>query len=45
MLMEPVWAAIFSALWYGEAMTLSQVGGALLILLALTVTREGHVSA
>lgn len=40
MLMEPVWAALFSALWYGEVMTLSQVGGALLILLALTVTRE-----
>ncbi len=45
MLMEPVWAAIFSALWYGEVMTLSQVGGALLILLALTVARERHVSA
>lgn len=45
MLMEPVWAAIFSALWYGEVMTLSQVGGALLILLALMVARERHVSA
>lgn len=40
MLLEPVWAAVFSALWYKEVMTLTQISGALLILLALTVTRE-----
>lgn len=45
MLMEPVWAALFSALWYGETMTLAQMGGALLILLALTATRERSVRA
>lgn len=44
MLLEPVWAAIFSALWYGEEMTLQQLSGAVLILLALIVARERAAS-
>lgn len=39
LVLEPVWVALLAALWFGETMTLTQVGGCGMILMALLVNR------
>lgn len=39
MTLEPVWATLFAALWFGESMTLLQFSGCVLIFLAVLVNR------
>ena len=39
MIVEPVWTAIFAALWFGEQMALSQLAGCGLIFAALVANR------
>ena len=37
--LEPVWAAIFAVLWFGEVMSLGQVFGCCLIFMAMLISR------
>jgi drug/metabolite transporter (DMT)-like permease len=39
MVVEPVWVALFAALWFGESMAPMQLAGCLLIFTALLVNR------
>jgi drug/metabolite transporter (DMT)-like permease len=41
--LEPVWAAIFAVLWFGEVMTIGQVFGCFLIFVAMLVSRWPQV--
>lgn len=43
MTLEPVWAAMLAALWFGETMTAMQLGGCALIFSALLVSRWRNV--
>lgn len=43
LILEPVWVALFAALWFGETMSLQQVAGCSLIFVALLVNRWGAV--
>ena len=43
MVLEPMWTALFAALWFGETMTVVQVGGCFLIFLSLVVNRWASV--
>ncbi len=40
MTLEPVWTALFSALWLGDIMTLPQITGCALVLAALFIARR-----
>ena len=44
LVLEPVWVALFAAGWFGESMTLVQLGGCGLIFMALLVNRWGALS-
>lgn len=44
MVLEPVWVAVFAALWFGEAMAPLQLAGCGLILAALIVNRWSALS-
>lgn len=44
MILEPVWTAGFAALWFGETMTVLQMGGCALIFAALLINRWRSVS-
>lgn len=39
LILEPIWVALFAALWFGETLTFLQVLGCLVIFLALLVNR------
>ena len=39
LVLEPMWTALFAALWFGETMTAVQVSGCLMIFLSLLVNR------
>ncbi|MBS3804759.1 MAG: DMT family transporter [Oleiphilaceae bacterium] len=39
LVLEPMWVALFAALWFGETMSLSQLGGCALIFAALLINR------
>lgn len=41
--LEPVWAAIFAVLWFGEVMTIGQVFGCFLIFVAMLVSRWSQI--
>lgn len=43
MVLEPMWTALFAALWFSETMTAVQVGGCFLIFLSLVVNRWANV--
>ena len=43
MTLEPVWAAMLAALWFGETMSTMQLGGCVLIFSALLVSRWRNV--
>ena len=43
MVLEPMWTALFAALWFGETMSAVQVGGCFLIFLSLVVNRWASV--
>lgn len=43
MTLEPVWAAMLAAVWFGETMTAMQLGGCALIFSALLVSRWRNV--
>lgn len=39
LILEPIWVALFAALWFGETLTLLQILGCMVIFLALLVNR------
>lgn len=41
--LEPVWAAIFAMLWFGQVMTIGQVLGCVLVFIAMLVSRWPQV--
>jgi len=41
--LEPVWAAIFAVLWFGEVMTLGQIFGCFLIFMAMFISRWSQI--
>ena len=43
LVIEPIWVALFAAAWFGETMSLQQLGGCALIFTALLVNRWGAV--
>ncbi|MFC6330835.1 EamA family transporter, partial [Alloalcanivorax gelatiniphagus] len=43
LVLEPMWTALFAALWFGETMTAVQVSGCLMIFLSLLVNRWSSV--
>ncbi|WP_372981867.1 EamA family transporter, partial [Marinobacter sediminum] len=44
LILEPVWVSLFAALWFGETMSGTQLGGCALIFAALLVNRWGALS-
>ncbi|ARB45988.1 DMT family transporter [Alloalcanivorax xenomutans] len=43
MILEPMWTALLAALWFGETMSATQLGGCAMIFLALLVNRWGAI--